>query len=326
MANYQLHLGTQAAFDAKKLAGTLVANDLYFIEDSQVVYMGEKLLSAAAELVSSFPAAGVQGKIYINSDSLEAKVWNGAEWTVISPAVSTTLNTDTAAGALVTASAIRAYVSGAVGNDGLVADVTYAADTAVLTVAKADGSSTTINLPKENFLSSAAYDSTTHILTMTLVDDTKVTVNLEELIDVYTAGNTATVNMGLKDGQFTADVNLSKEANNALVAKEDGLHVDISGKQDNLSEAQLAATNSGATKTKIDAYDTHVADTTIHITAAERTAWNAKADASDVYTKSEVDTELAKKADASSVYAKSETYTQTEVDDAIEASHTWLEI
>ena len=37
---------------------------------------------------------------------------------------------------------------------------------------------------------------------------------------------------------------------------------------------------------------THTGDSIIHITSAERSAWNAKADASSVYTKSEVDQKL----------------------------------
>lgn len=43
-----------------------------------------------------------------------------------------------------------------------------------------------------------------------------------------------------------------------------------------LSQAQLLAVNSGITATKVGNYDSHIADTTKHITAAERTAWNGK--------------------------------------------------
>ena len=46
-----------------------------------------------------------------------------------------------------------------------------------------------------------------------------------------------------------------------------------------LSEAQLLAVNSGITATKVGNYDSHIADTTKHITAAERTAWNGKQNA-----------------------------------------------
>lgn len=46
-----------------------------------------------------------------------------------------------------------------------------------------------------------------------------------------------------------------------------------------LSQAQLLAVNSGITTTKVGNYDTHIADTTKHITATERTAWNGKQNA-----------------------------------------------
>lgn len=42
------------------------------------------------------------------------------------------------------------------------------------------------------------------------------------------------------------------------------------------TQAQTDAINSGATSQKIGAYDTHVADTDIHVTSAEKTTWNGK--------------------------------------------------
>ena len=53
----------------------------------------------------------------------------------------------------------------------------------------------------------------------------------------------------------------------------------VSGKQDALSTAQLNAANSGITSNKVSGYDTHVADTDIHVTAADKLAWNGKQDA-----------------------------------------------
>lgn len=50
-------------------------------------------------------------------------------------------------------------------------------------------------------------------------------------------------------------------------------------KQDALSSTQLDAANSGINSTKVGNYDTHLADTTVHVTAADKTAWNAKQDA-----------------------------------------------
>lgn len=44
---------------------------------------------------------------------------------------------------------------------------------------------------------------------------------------------------------------------------------------------QQAAINSGINSTKVGTYDTHVADTTIHVTSTDKTNWNAKEDASN---------------------------------------------
>lgn len=55
--------------------------------------------------------------------------------------------------------------------------------------------------------------------------------------------------------------------------------VDLSSKQDALSSTQLDAVNSGINSTKVGNYDTHIADTTVHVTSADKTAWNAKQDA-----------------------------------------------
>jgi hypothetical protein len=82
-----------------------------------------------------------------------------------------------------------------------------------------------------------------------------------DLIDVYTAGN------GIKvDGQVIS-IDTSVTATQSDVAK----------KQNNLTTEQLAAVNSGITATKVTTYDGYSA--TI----------NLKANASDVYTKSEID-------------------------------------
>jgi hypothetical protein len=339
MANYKLHLGTQAQFDAKKAAGQLVATDLYFIEDTLVIYKGENLLSASVEAVAEFPASAAQGRIYVNSETLEAKVWNGSAWTVVSPAVETELTADTTAGALVTASAIRNYVAAQTGTAGfvknvaydeadqkitltyaddstkeielkdLVTNVAYDADKAELTISKANAEAdTTINLPKENFLSAASFDATTNVLTMTLVDGTEVPVNLEELIDVYTGDETATAKVAVsEDNKISATVKVSAEEGNQVEAKEDGLYVAAP------AEAlikEIESTNTVALE---------VEDGKLTADAKISTTENNQlfADAQGLFVAA---------TDLSNYYTKSETYTQDEVDAAILAAHTWEEI
>lgn len=49
--------------------------------------------------------------------------------------------------------------------------------------------------------------------------------------------------------------------------------------QEKLNEAQMNAVNSGITTQLVSLYNTHVADTTIHVTAQDKTTWNGKQDA-----------------------------------------------
>ncbi len=44
------------------------------------------------------------------------------------------------------------------------------------------------------------------------------------------------------------------------------------------SPTQMDAVNSGINSTKVSAYDSHIADTDIHVTPAQKTSWNAKED------------------------------------------------
>lgn len=344
MATYKLHLGTQAEFDAKLAAGTLVESDLYFIEDTQLIYKGSKLMSAAVEAVESFPSTGAQGRIYVNSDTLEAKVWNGSEWTVVSPAVELTLDENTAAGALVTASAIRAYVEAQTGTAGLVQDVAYDATTQKITVTYADstsaeialknlvtdvaydgatgdftfsmanGEAKVVNTPVENFLSTASYDEETHILTMTLTDGTTVTADLGDLIDTYVGGDTATASVDVTGNTITADVKISAAEGNIITANEDGLFAAVTdlsnfynkGEVDGLL-AEKADADTVYTKDEADALLADKADATAVYTKEEADAALAlKADADKVYTKEEADAALALKADATAVYTKEE--------------------
>ena len=80
------------------------------------------------------------------------------------------------------------------------------------------------------------------------------------------------------------------------------------------AQSDISALQSG----KADASDVYT-KTQVYTKTEADTLLNAKADASTTYTKTEVDTAVGAKADASDVYTKSETYTKTEVDTALSA-------
>ncbi len=62
-------------------------------------------------------------------------------------------------------------------------------------------------------------------------------------------------------------------------SKISGLTDALSNKQATLTDAQLAAVNSGITSTKVGGYDTHITNGDIHVTAEQKAEWSAKQDA-----------------------------------------------
>ena len=195
----------------------------------------------------------------------------------------------------------------------LLTGASYNAETAEFTFTVANGDAVTFNIPKENFLSTATFDEATHVLTLTLVDGTEVPVDLKELVDTYTVKSTATVELAMSaTGEITANVKKSATEGNALVLNTDGLfvpealvksvadtstvNVEVSEDGELTAEVKISATSGNK------------------LTANEDGLFVAETDLSGYYNKTQVDNALALKANASDVYTKSEVYTKGEVD------------
>lgn len=158
-------------------------------------------------------------------------------------------------------------------------------------------------------------------------DDTHVYIPAKSLVDVYTGGNGITVS---ETNVIAIDT--------AVVATVEGMNTELAKKQDNLTTDQLAAANSGITADKVAAYDAHVANADIHVTAEQKTTWTAKQDALTEDQMKAVNsgitaekvaafdgyaTTLEGKADKATTlagygitdaYTKTETYSKTEID------------
>lgn len=258
---YEFLFGTLAEYKAAKTAGKIDACSLYFITDTKELYIGEEKYFEPAEVVDSFPAAGAQGKLYINGTTYEAKIFDGTKWVVISPAVSTELTAETEGSNIVTAEAVREYVKSAasdnavvgVGYDGatqkitvtkgsgstedlllknLFTNVTYDGTTGALTFVKANkGEGETdlvVNMPVENFLANAEYDHETTTITLTMESGETLEIPIGDLVDVYTVADTNSVDMTMTGNEIKADVKISAEAGNLVQIKEDGLFVENS--------------------------------------------------------------------------------------------------
>ena len=351
--------GTSTQFAALKTAGSVVAGDLYFLTDTHQIYVGEELYTGQTLFVDAFSETPSQGIIYVHKTTHEAKVWNGAAWDVMVPAISgdlaTAADTD-----LVNAKAIKDFISKGVGADA-VNDVAYDAATQKFTVTYGDattselplknlltgaaydattgdftftvanGEAVVINTPKENFLSAANFNAETNELTLTLVDGTEVDVNLAELIDVYTVKNSATVNLTMTGNEIVAAVNKSSAAGNILTLNDDGLFVpgDFIQSIEDTATIDIDVTDAKLTanvKLSAAANNALVANEDgLHVDIsgkADKAETLAGYGIGDAYTKTEIDELLAPKANAATSlegYGITDAYTKDEVD----AITTW---
>ena len=133
---------------------------------------------------------------------------------------------------------------------------------------------------------------------------------------------TADVNDALADKADASDLSdladvVATKANADAVAEQlntkadaDAVASALNNKQDALDANQLAAVNSGVTAAIVNQVSDN--ETAIGLLAS------TKANATDVYTKTEANTLLNAKANASDVYTKTETYSKGEVDSAIQ--------
>lgn len=109
----------------------------------------------------------------------------------------------------------------------------------------------------------------------TLKAGTNVSIEEDGTINVVGGGGAG--------GTVAVDGSLSATSTNPVQNK--AIKAAIDAKQDALSEAQLAAANSGATAAKVSGYDSHTANADVHVSAAEKATWTAKQDAiSDLAT------------------------------------------
>lgn len=249
---------------------------LFFLSDTKQIYRGKELFTEAITLYTQEPSVKAVGRVYVNSTTLEGKVWDGSKWvTVIHPVQAAIEEGDTTKP--VSSKAVQDYVAEQIaavtGSDGLVANVEYVEASNSLTVTMADGNSDTIpmtnvaadlvydattgllqvknaqgttigtgiNLDLERFVKSATFDSATNKIILSFNDDQDpLEISVGDLVDTYTAKSSTTIQMTVTGNEFTAEAILSAKAGNQLVKEADGLYVaaiDISGKMDKDADA-----------------------------------------------------------------------------------------
>ncbi len=237
-------------------------NALYFITDGNRIYKGAIPYTHPVETVTSFPASGEAGTLYIHKTTYEAKIWDGSAWSTVSLPVITSIGASPTNTQLPTAQAVKNYVdteivnvnsgiSGAVTNvgyeaaskslsvqkgageavvtalSGLFDGVSYNGATGVLSFTANGGAPVSVNLPVEQFLAAAAYNAETHVLSLTLNDDTKFDVNLADLVDAYSGEASDTAAVTVSGGKISASVKVSATEGNILSAKQDGVYASL---------------------------------------------------------------------------------------------------
>lgn len=336
MAQVKFSYGTKARYDALSPKDM---DTLYFTTDTLQLFKGTSEYTKTSKMVSALPTTGqIQGIIYFRMKDYSMHIWNGTEFVQLNKSTITQIPANATDNDIPTTKAVADYVNAKVAaveniKGKFVTDVTYNAG--VLSVAKGDepvtttltgviheptydaetrtiklpvfgGDTLTIALGKDLVVKNGTYNTKDKNIELTLTSGDVIKIPVGSLIDIYTGVATPSAEVSVSaDNKISVSVKVSAKANNTLTLEEDGLYVSV-------PDAYTKAEVDTKVKTVQDALDTHAKNTTVHITANERDAWNAKVSQDELTTaKSEAIATAAadatKKADAALSSAK--TYT-----------------
>ena len=258
-------------------AGVKNDQDMYFLSDTHEIYRGTVPFTESVILYTELPTTGIAvNRLYINSTTLEGKVYDGTKWTTVINSIDDTV---TAEGKkAVSGKAVATYVaaeiakvttsgtvvsalswdsaehllavtkgSGDVENitfDGLGVSLSYAADTGKLQLldAKGEAIGTAISLDLERFVTSGEYNAGTKEIILYFDAEKKESVKIpvSALVDTYTAeAIDKSMTLSIEDNVVKGKVNISTTAGNLITLDENGLYVapiDLSGKMDKVTD------------------------------------------------------------------------------------------
>lgn len=336
MAQVKFSYGTKARYDALSPKDM---DTLYFTTDTLQLFKGTAEYTKTSKMVSALPTTGqIQGIIYFRMTDYSMHIWNGVEFVQLNKSTVTEIPADATDNNIPTTKAVADYVNAKVAAvEGIkgkfVTDVTYNAG--VLSVAKGDepvtttltgvvheptydaetrtiklpifgGDTLTIALGKDLVVKSGTYNTKDKTIELTLTSGDVIKIPVGSLIDIYTGVATPSAEVTVSaDNKISVAVKVSAKANNTLTLEEDGLYVSV-------PDAYTKTEVDTKVKTIQDALNTHAKDTTVHITAAEREAWNVKVSQTELKNSHDDAVSVAaadatKKADAALAGAK--TYT-----------------
>lgn len=238
-------------------------NTLYFVEETGEIYRGEKSYTEACVLYNTVeasepkPTTGAKGKLYVDAQTKESFIWNGAEYVqVAKPLAQTVTDEQTQA---VTGHAVVQYVTEqlAAADTDLIKSVTWDAEgkqlqittkgdsttnvpltklattleydggTGNITLKDKDGTQLSqVNIPLDNFVKEGRYDSDTKEIVLVMQNANEVRIPAAALVDIYTGGTTDNVTVAVSEGnEITATVKIDPAEGNLLTSSADGLKV-----------------------------------------------------------------------------------------------------
>lgn len=283
MANYvNFKYGTLAAYQA---IGTKDTNTLYFT-DNGVIYKGDKPFSQTISFVDTLPESPAQGVLYVLPD-YSAKVYNGVAFKDVQVGVVSTIGEDATNDAkTITQGALKTYLAGKLADYSTTTDVESKIATAkseAITQAGKDADSK-VSAAKEELQN----EINAKIASVFRFKGAKATyAEVEALTDMVT-GDVWHVEADGKEYVYTGEawellgftVDLSAYATTeAVTAAINAKAEEIVGTI-NSTKTELE----GKIKTVSDNLDAHTGNADIHVTAAKKAEWDAKATTDQVAT------------------------------------------
>lgn len=254
----------RAQFDAMDTHESRV---LYFISDTKELYRGDHNYSSAIVFHNdgARPERGAIGKLYINNANKEGTTWDGTKWSVVIPAISSTVldGNNQPVSNPVSGVAVKNYVDTVAANTlsqcvtamrwdatnkqvmytvnnveravpltRLATALTYDSSTGVVSLKDLNNDTiSSINIPLDNFVTDGHYDNTDATLVLEFKNGTEVRIPAADLVQLYHDLDSTTVDITIANDATTgentikADVKISAQADNALEVKSDGLYI-----------------------------------------------------------------------------------------------------
>jgi len=258
--------------------GTPQEGHMYFLSDTREIYRGsEPFTESVIMYTGTLPTSPALNRLYINSETLEGKIWQGAVngWKTVINAVSDSVIDE--AKVPVSGKAVVAYVASELAKmataEGSVSALSWDSAEHLLTVTKGDDSTESIvfdglgvslqytaasgelkmldasgnvlgnavKLDLERFVSSGEYnvDEKAIYLYFDAEKTDFVTIPVEDLVDIYKAEGSTTLDLSVTGNTITGAVKISTASDNLITVDENGLYVapiDISGKMDKVTD------------------------------------------------------------------------------------------